>query len=432
MLSLIHLCAGVDDTSWQSNLNYQVIKMTELYEIGKSRIEWVFNHMPVMQKIRAEYEKELPFAGLKIAICLHLEPKTANLGLNMKAGGAEVIMCPSNPLSTQDSTVAYLSEHLTCFGKRGEDAKSYHQNMLDTLDQKPDLIIDDGAQLVVAMHKERTELFDHVIGLSEETTGGVNIIQAIERKEGLKFPCIGVNNAQMKHLFDNRYGTGQSTVEGILAGTNLTVCGKVVTIAGYGWVGKGVAMRMKGLGAEVIVTEIDPVKAIEARMDSFKVMKMHDAAKLSDFIITATGELNVIDSEDYKVMKDKCILSNVGHFNNEINISALREMAIESKVVRADVEEFIMAENQSIYLLANGELVNIAIGQGHPAEIMDMTFALQSLAPKYILQNRQQLKPKFYPMPNSLDQQVAEIKLQSLGIEIDSLTQQQLDYRDSY
>jgi len=406
--------------------------MTDLYEIGKDRIEWVFNHMPVMQQIRAQYEKELPFKGLKIAICLHLEPKTANLGLNLKAGGAEVIMCPSNPLSTQDSTVAYLKKHLTCFGRRGEDPKSYHQNMLDTLDLKPDLIIDDGAQLIVAMHKERKELFNHVIGLSEETTGGVNIIRAIERKEGLKFPCIGVNNADMKHLFDNRYGTGQSTVEGILAGTNLTVCGKVVTVAGYGWVGKGVAMRMQGLGAEVIVTEIDPVKAIEARMDSFKVMKMNAAAKLSDFIITATGELNVVDAEDYKVMKDKCIISNVGHFNNEINIKSLRDMADKTKTVRADVEEFIMQDNRTIYLLANGELVNIAIGQGHPAEIMDMTFALQSLAPKYLLENSEQLKPEFYPMPDSIDQQVAEIKLQSLGIEIDKLTAEQLDYRDSY
>ncbi|MCP3672964.1 MAG: adenosylhomocysteinase, partial [Gammaproteobacteria bacterium] len=365
-------------------------------------------------------------------ICLHLEPKTANLGLNMKAGGAEVIMCPSNQLSTQDSTVAYLQKHLTCFGKRGEDPQSYQQNMLDTLDHKPDLIIDDGAQLVVAIHKERREMFDHVIGLSEETTGGVNIIQAIERKEGLKFPCIGVNNADMKHFFDNRYGTGQSTVEGLLAATNLTVCGKVVTIAGYGWVGKGVAMRMKGLGAEVIVTEIDPVKAIEARMDSFKVMTMTEAAKLSDFIITATGELNVIDEKDYSVMKDKCILSNVGHFNKEINIDALRDMAVSVKTVRADVEEFTIANNKSIYLLANGELVNIAIGQGHPAEIMDMTFALQSLAPKYFLDNQDNLKPQFYPMPESIDREVAEIKLQSLGIEIDKLTPEQLEYRNIY
>ncbi|MGB0495253.1 MAG: adenosylhomocysteinase [Kangiellaceae bacterium] len=406
--------------------------MTDLYQTGKERIEWVFNHMPVMQKIRAQYERERPFEGLKVAICLHLEPKTANLGLNIKAGGAEVIMCPSNPLSTQDSTVAYLKKHLTCFGKRGEDPKSYHQNMLDTLDLKPDLIIDDGAQLIVAMHKERRELFDHVIGLSEETTGGVNIIEAIERKEGLHFPCIGVNNADMKHLFDNRYGTGQSTVEGLLAATNLTVCGKVVTVAGYGWVGKGVAMRMQGLGAEVIVTEIDPVKAIEARMDGFKVMRMNEAARVSDFIVTSTGELNVVDLADYEVMKDKCILSNVGHFNNEINIQSLRELAVETKLVRADVEEFKMPNGRSVYLLANGELVNIAIGQGHPAEIMDMTFALQSLAPKYLLDNKNELKPQFYPMPDSIDKKVAEIKLDSLGIQIDSLTEEQLAYRDSY
>lgn len=406
--------------------------MSELIETGRKRVDWVFKHMPVMQQIRAQYEKEKPFKGLKIAICLHLEPKTANLGLNLKAGGADVVMCPSNPLSTQDSTVAYLQTQLTCYGKRGEEPKSYHQNMLDTLDFKPDLIVDDGAQLIAAMHKHRPELFDHVIGLSEETTGGVNIIQAIERKEGLHFPCIGVNDAQMKHLFDNRYGTGQSTVEGILAATNLTVCGKVVTVAGYGWVGKGVAMRMKGLGAEVVVTEIDSIKAIEARMDGFQVMKMTDAAKISDFIITATGELNVVDQADYEVMKDKCILSNVGHFNNEINIKSLRDMSTQTTIVRDDVEEFTMPDGKSIYLLANGELVNIAIGQGHPAEIMDMTFALQSLAPKYLLENRDKLKPQFYPMPKSIDQKVADIKLKTLAIEIDELTQEQIAYRDLY
>jgi adenosylhomocysteinase len=406
--------------------------MSELIETGRKRVDWVFNHMPVMQQIRSQFEKEQPFKDLKIAICLHLEPKTANLGLNLKAGGADVVMCPSNPLSTQDSTVAYLQTQLNCFGKRSEDPQSYQQNMLDTLDYKPDLIVDDGAQLISAMHKNRPELFNHIIGLSEETTGGVNIIQAIQRKEGLKFPCIGVNNAQMKHLFDNRYGTGQSTVEGILAATNLTVCGKVVTIAGYGWVGKGVAMRMKGLGAEVIVTEIDSIKAIEARMDGFQVMQMNHAAKISDFIITATGELNVVDSKDYVVMKDKCILANVGHFNNEINIQSLKDYSTANKTVRDDVVEFTMPDNRSIYLLANGELVNIAIGQGHPAEIMDMTFALQSLAPKYLLENKDKLKPQFYPMPSSIDQHVANIKLKTLGIKLDKLTEEQIAYRDYY
>ncbi|MEZ5285883.1 MAG: adenosylhomocysteinase [Vicinamibacterales bacterium] len=348
------------------------------YELGERRIDWVFAHMPVLRRVRADYERTRPFADLTIAICLHLEPKTASLGLTLQAGGASVVMCPSNPLSTQDSTVAYLREHLTCFGRRGEDAESYHRHLLDTLDHEPDLIVDDGAQLLSALHKERRAGLDRVIGLSEETTGGVSIIRAIERREGLRFPCIGVNTALMKHLFDNRYGTGQSTVEGLLAATNLTVCGKVVTVAGYGWVGKGVALRMRGLGAEVIVTEVDATKALDARMEGFRVMRMIEAAALSDVIITTTGGLHIVDEAHLAVLKDQCILANVGHFNREINIPALRARASAVRVVRPDVEEFTL-DGRRVYLLANGELVNIAVGQGHPAEIMDMTFGLQSL-----------------------------------------------------
>ena len=402
------------------------------YELGEKRVEWAFAHMPVMQRIRADFARDQPFKGLTVAICLHLEPKTANLGLTIKAGGARVVMCPSNPLSTQDSTVAYLQEHLTCFGCRGEDPRAYQHHFHETLDHEPDLIVDDGAQLLSTLHKERRELLDRIIGLSEETTGGVSIIRAIERKEGLKFPCIGVNTGLMKHLFDNRYGTGQSTVEGLLAATNLTVCGKVVTIAGYGWVGKGVALRMRGLGAEVIVTEVDPTKALDARMEGLRVMRMVDAAAESDFIITTTGGLNIVDSSHLAVAKDQCILANVGHFNREINIPALRAGATAVRVVRPDVEEFTLADGRRVYLLANGELVNIAVGQGHPAEIMDMTFALQLLAPRYLLEMRGRLEPRFHAVPTEMDEAVARLKLETLGIAIDERTAEQVAYDDYF
>lgn len=402
------------------------------YELGEKRVDWVFAHMPVMQRIRADYARTQPFAGLTVAICLHLEPKTANLGLTIKAGGARVVMCPSNPLSTQDSTVVYLQEHLTCFGRRGEDAAAYHRHFHETLDREPDFIIDDGAQLLSTLHKERRGGLDRVVGLSEETTGGVSIIKAIERKEGLRFPCMGVNTALMKHLFDNRYGTGQSTVEGLLAATNLTLCGKAVTVAGYGWVGKGVALRMRGLGAEVIVTEVDAVKALDARMEGFRVMRMIDAAAQSDFIITTTGGLNVVDAPHFAVMKDRCVLANVGHFNREIHITALRELAKDVRTVRPDVEAFTLPDGRRLYLLANGELVNIAVGQGHPAEIMDMTFALQSLAPKYMLDRRGTLAPAFHPVPPELDEQVARLKLDTMQITIDEQSAEQRQYDDFY
>ncbi len=404
----------------------------DAYTLGEQRVEWVFAHMPVLQRIRADYAREQPFAGLTVAICLHLEPKTANLGLTIKAGGATVVMCPSNPLSTQDSCVAYLQRHLTCYGQRGEDPAAYHRHFHETLDHRPDLIIDDGAQLLSTLHKERPELLDRVIGLSEETTGGVNIIKAIERIEGLRFPCIGVNNALMKHLFDNRYGTGQSTIEGLLVATNLTICGKVVTVAGYGWVGKGVAMRLRGLGAEVIVTEVDATKALDARMEGFRVMRMIDAVRDSDFVITTTGGLNVVDTPHFAVMKDRCILANVGHFNREINIPALRAAATTARVVRPDVEEFTLGPGRRVYLLSNGELVNIAVGQGHPAEIMDMTFALQSLMPKYLLDHRSTLEPRFYAVPEALDEHVARMKLDTLGIQIDARSDEQRQYDDFY
>ena len=402
------------------------------YEQGAARVDWVFQHMPVMQRIRADFAREQPFAGLTVAICLHLEPKTANLGLTIQAGGARVVMCPSNPLSTQDSTVAYLREHLTCFGRRGEDAADYQRHFHEVLDHAPDLVIDDGAQLLSTMHKARRECLDRVIGLSEETTGGVSIIRAIERREGLRFPCIGVNTGLMKHLFDNRYGTGQSTIEGLLVATNLTVCGKVVTVAGYGWVGKGIAQRLRGLGAEVVVTEVDAVKALEARMEGFRVMRMIDAAPLSDVIITTTGGLHIVDEPHLAVVKDRCVLANVGHFNREINIPALRAMAVSTREARRDVEEFVLADGRRAYLLANGELVNIAVGQGHPAEIMDMTFALQSLAPKYLLDHRGRLEPRFHAVPPDLDEAVARLSLDAMGIRIDTPTAEQRGYADFY
>lgn len=405
--------------------------MTE-YELGERRVDWVFAHMPVMQRLRADFARDQPFKGLTVAICLHLEPKTANLGLTIQAGGATVVMCPSNPLSTQDSTVAYLQQHLTCYGKRGESPDAYGRHFHETLDHRPDLIVDDGAQLLSTLHKSRRDLLDRVIGLSEETTGGVSIIKAIERKEGLRFPCIGVNTGLMKHLFDNRYGTGQSTVEGLLAATNLTVCGKVVTVAGYGWVGKGVALRMRGLGAEVIVTEVDPTKALDARMEGFRVMRMVEAARESDVIITTTGGLHVVDASHLAVVKDQCILTNVGHFNREIDIPTLRAIATRVREVRPDVEEFTFADGRRVYLLADGELVNIAVGQGHPAEIMDMTFALQLLAPRLLVERRGQLEPRFHAVPPDMDAEVARLKLETLGIAIDARSDAQVVYDDFY
>jgi adenosylhomocysteinase len=402
------------------------------YELGEQRVDWVFAHMPVMRRIRAAFERDRPFDGLTVAICLHLEPKTANLGLTIKAGGARVVMCPSNPLSTQDSTVAFLQRHLACFGKRGEDQDAYQRHFHETLDFAPDLIVDDGAQLLSTLHKQRRDLLDRIIGLSEETTGGVSIIKAIERKEGLRFPCIGVNTALMKHLFDNRYGTGQSTIEGLLVATNLTVCGKVAAVAGYGWVGKGVAMRLRGMGAEVIVTEVDATKALDARMEGFRVMRMIEAAPQSDFIITTTGGLHIVSEPHFAVLKDQCILANVGHFNREINIPALRAAARGVRVVRPDVEEVTLADGRRVYLLANGELVNIAVGQGHPAEIMDMTFALQLLAPKYLLERRGTLAATFHAIPAELDQQVARMKLDTLGIAIDERSAEQQEYDDYF
>jgi adenosylhomocysteinase len=402
------------------------------YELGEKRVDWVFAHMPVMQRIRADYVRDQPFKGLTVAICLHLEPKTANLGLTIKAGGATVVMCPSNPLSTQDSTVAYLQRHLTCYGRRGEDPESYRRHFHETLEARPDLVIDDGAQLLSTLHRERRDDLGRVIGLSEETTGGVTIIKAIERQEGLRFPCIGVNTALTKHLFDNRYGTGQSTIEGLLVATNLTVCGKVVTVAGYGWVGKGVAMRMRGLGAEVVITEVDPVKALDARMEGFRVMRMIDAAALSDVIITTTGGLHIVDEPHFAALKDQCILTNVGHFNREINIPALRKAAASVRVVRPDVEEFRLGDRRRVYLLADGELVNIAVGQGHPAEIMDLTFALQAIAPRFLLEKRGTLEPRFYTVPPEFDTLVARMKLSTLGITIDEISDAQRKYADYY
>jgi adenosylhomocysteinase len=402
------------------------------YELGEKRVDWVFAHMPVMQRLRADFARDQPFKGLTVAICLHLEPKTANLGLTIKAGGATVVMCPSNPLSTQDSTVTYLQQHLTCYGKRGESPEAYARHFHETLDHRPDLIVDDGAQLLSTLHRSRRDLLDRVIGLSEETTGGISIIKAIERQEGLRFPCIGVNTGLMKHLFDNRYGTGQSTVEGLLAATNLTVCGKVVTVAGYGWVGKGVALRMRGLGAEVIVTEVDPTKALDARMEGFRVMRMVDAARESDVIITTTGSLHVVDASHLAVVKDQCILTNVGHFNREIDIPTLRAIATRAREVRPDVEEFTFADGRRVYLLADGELVNIAVGQGHPAEIMDMTFALQLLAPRLLVERRGQLEARFHAVPPEMDAEVARLKLDTLGIAIDARSDAQVAYDDFY
>lgn len=392
------------------------------YETGKRRVEWAFGHMAMMQRIRKRFAKEKPFRGMTAAICLHLEPKAANVALTMKAGGADVVMCPSNRLSTQDSTVSYLKRHMTCYGKRGEDPASFRRNLHRALDHRPALVMDDGAQLLELMHETGHDALDRVKGLSEETTTGIRRIRTIEGKGSLRFPCIGVNDASMKQMFDNRHGTGQSTIEGLLAATNLTLCGKVATVVGYGWVGKGVALRLRGLGTDVIVTEVDPVKALDARMEGFRVMPMLTAAPLSDFVITTTGGLHVVGARHLGALKNGCVLANVGHTSDEIDLAALRRSAKRRRLVRANVEEFDMGRGRRLYLLAEGELVNIAIGQGHPIEIMDMTFALQLLAQEYLARGRRQLENRYYDVPSEINTCVARLGLETLGITIDSPT----------
>jgi adenosylhomocysteinase len=410
-----------------------IVRDMSLAPSGHLKIDWVKEHMPVLNRIREQFEKEQPFKGLKVAISLHLEAKTAYLAKVVKAGGADVTITGSNPLSTQDDVAAALVEDgITVFAKYNPEPAEYKEHMIKTLEIKPDLIIDDGGDLVTILHSERPDLLAQVRGGCEETTTGVIRNRALEKSGELKFPMIAVNDAYCKYLFDNRYGTGQSVWDGINRTTNLVVAGKTVVVVGYGWCGRGVALRAKGLGAKVIVTEIDGIKAIEAYMDGFEVMPMAEAAKHGDYFVTVTGNRDVIRGEHMEVMKDGAILSNAGHFDIEINKQELEALAASKRVVRKDIEEYALKDGRKIYLLAEGRLVNLAAGDGHPAEIMDMTFALQAISLAYVNEKYEEIGARVLNVPYELDERVARLKLEALGLGIDILTEEQKAYLESW
>ncbi|MNM96315.1 Adenosylhomocysteinase [compost metagenome] len=416
-----------------SAIQNSIVTDLKLAPEGHLKIDWVEAHMPVLGRIRKQFEAEQPFKGLKVAISLHLEAKTAYLAKVVQAGGAEVTITGSNPLSTQDDVCAALVEDgVTVFAKYNPDPVEYKELMIRALENKPDLIIDDGGDLVSILHSERPDLLENVRGGAEETTTGILRLKAMDKEGQLKFPMVAVNDAYCKYLFDNRYGTGQSVWDGINRTTNLVVAGKTVVVVGYGWCGKGVAMRAKGLGANVIVTEVDAIKAVEAYMDGFHVMPMIEAAKLGDFFVTVTGNRDVIRGEHYDVMKDGAILSNAGHFDVEVNKPELKERSSSVRTVRRNIEEYQLKDGRKFYLLAEGRLVNLAAGDGHPAEIMDMTFALQALSLKYVNERYEKIGKTVVNVPYELDEQVARFKLESLGFGIDALSDEQRAYLDSW
>lgn len=409
------------------------VKDMSLAKEGIRKIEWVQRHMPVLEHIKKEYEETQPFKGITIGSCLHLEPKTINLGLTLQAGGAEVAMTGCNPLSTHDDAVAGAADlGLNIYGWRDQDDEEYYQTINMVLDHKPDVIIDDGADMIMVLHNERTDVLKHIKGACEETTTGVHRLEAMHKDGALKFPVVAVNDAYTKYLFDNRYGTGQSSFDAIMGTTNMLIAGKSVVVCGYGWCGRGIALRAQGLGANVIVTEIDPIRALEARMDGYRVMKIRDAVKEADLIITVTGNINIIHGDDFKYMKDGCMLCNSGHFNVEINRRDLEVQSTSVREVRESIEMFTMKDGRKIYLLADGRLVNLsaARGQGHPAEIMDMSFAVQALSAKYILNN--DLEVGVTKAPDDIDYEVANLKLKAMDIEIDTLSDRQKEYMCSW
>lgn len=409
------------------------VKDMSLAKEGIRKIEWVQRHMPVLEHIKKEYEETQPFKGITIGSCLHLEPKTINLGLTLQAGGAEVAMTGCNPLSTHDDAVAGAADlGLNIYGWRDQNDEEYYQTINMVLDHKPDVIIDDGADMIMVLHNERTDVLKHIKGACEETTTGVHRLEAMHNDGALKFPVVAVNDAYTKYLFDNRYGTGQSSFDAIMGTTNMLIAGKSVVVCGYGWCGRGIALRAQGLGANVIVTEIDSIRALEARMDGYRVMKIRDAVKEADLIITVTGNINIIHGDDFKYMKDGCMLCNSGHFNVEINRRDLEAQSTSVREVRESIEMFTMKDGRKIYLLADGRLVNLsaARGQGHPAEIMDMSFAVQALSAKYILNN--DLEVGVTKAPDDIDYEVANLKLKAMDIEIDTLSDRQKEYMCSW
>ncbi|MDW8298083.1 MAG: adenosylhomocysteinase [Anaerolineae bacterium] len=402
---------------------------------GKLRIEWAEQEMPVLRQIRERFSREQPLKGVRISACLHVTTETANLMATLQAGGADVVLCASNPLSTQDDVAASLHAHyeIPVYARKGEDKATYFKHIQAALDHKPHLTMDDGADLVSELHKNRSELLEYVIGGTEETTTGVIRLRAMAAQGALRFPVIAVNDSNTKHMFDNRYGTGQSTIDGIVRATNILLAGRVIVVAGYGWCGRGIAARARGMGAQVIVTEVDPLKALEALMDGYSVMPMLEAAKVGDIFITATGDINVIDRHHFEVMKDGAIVCNSGHFNVEINIPALEALSVGApKLVRPFVQQYRTKDGRAINLLGEGRLVNLAAAEGHPASVMDMSFANQALAAEYMLRNADKLEKRVYSLPAEVDREIARLKLEAMGIRIDTLTEEQFNYLNQW
>jgi adenosylhomocysteinase len=413
--------------------NYD-IRDIRLADKGRFRMQWAAREMPVLDLLERRFAAERPLKGIRVSACLHVTSETANLMRVLQAGGADVVLTASNLLSTQDDVAATLVAHyeMPVYAIKGEDNATYYQHIKAALDFKPHITMDDGADLVSTLHKERRELLDGIIGGTEETTTGVIRLRAMAKDGELMFPVIAVNDALTKHLFDNRYGTGQSTLDGVIRATNVLIAGKTVVVAGYGWCSRGIAMRAKGLGANVIVTEIDPLKALEAVMDGYRVMPMNEAAPQGDLFITSTGDINVLDGQHFEVMKSGALMSNSGHFNVEINIPALEKMAVEIRRVREFLDEYILADGRRVYLIGEGRLVNLAAAEGHPSAVMDMSFANQALAAEYMIQNHASLQRTVYSVPEEIDKEIARLKLAAMGIQIDVLTPAQAAYLNEW
>jgi adenosylhomocysteinase len=410
------------------------VKDSSLAEGGRRRIDWAEREMPVLRLIRERFKKERPLKGVRMSACLHVTTETANLAQTLHAGGADLVITASNPLSTQDDVAAALVNiyEIPTFAIKGEDNVTYYKHIKAALDHAPHVTMDDGADLVSTMHKERRELLTNVMGGTEETTTGVIRLRAMAADGALQFPVIAVNDAQTKHFFDNRYGTGQSTIDGIVRATNVLLAGKIFVIAGYGWCGRGLAMRARGMGANVVVTEVDPLPALEAVMDGFRVLEMNEAAKIGDIFVTLTGDLNVIDQHHFEIMKDGAIIANSGHFNVEINIPALEKMSQEKRLVRPFVEQYVLEDGRRVNLLGEGRLINLAAAEGHPASVMDMSFANQALSVEYLVKNADKLGKKVYSVPDEIDREIARLKLDAMGVQIDKLTPEQEKYLNSW
>ncbi len=410
------------------------IRDGSLSERGKGRIEWAANDMPVLRLIRERFTKDLPLKDVRMSGCLHITTETANLAITLKAGGADLVLCASNPLSTQDDVAAALVNEygIPTFAIKGEDEETYYRHLHAALDHKPNMTMDDGCDLVSTLHTARTELIPSIIGGMEETTTGVIRLKSMEKNGVLRFPILAVNESDTKHLFDNRYGTGQSVMDALMRSTNILLAGRTFVVCGYGWCGRGVASRARGMGANVIVTEIDPTRALEALMDGYRVMPIVEAAALGDVFVTVTGNINVIDRQHLERMKDGALISNAGHFNDEINIPELERLSVSKRRVRDFVDEYTYSDGRHIHLLAEGRLVNLSAAEGHPASVMDMSFANQALGSEYMLKHAQEMQPHVYTLPTELDKEIARLKLQAMGVQVDTLTPEQDKYLNSW